>query len=456
VTDSWDRDDGTRPLSGRSIYTIPVCSLRLPGSGAAVRYLQNTIVLGSSPDADVFLDDDTVSRRHAEIVRQGDDYLLRDLDSTNGTHLSGLRIKEAYLAPGGEIGVGRVVLEFAPDSEVVSVVPSARDRLGDLVGQSPAMRRLFDLIRQVAPTDATILIEGETGTGKEVAARTLHEFSTRAGRPFVVIDCSAMPATLMESELFGHEKGSFSGAFAGRKGLFEMAHTGTVFLDEVGELSPVLQPKLLRVLETGEVRRVGANRALRFDVRVIAATNRNLAVEVNEGRFRQDLLYRLNVVPVRLPPLRERREDIEPLANHILQRAGFNRDGDDGLRLEQVPRAFLERLRSHDFPGNVRELVNILHRAVSLAPDGRIPTTLEIEGAAASKQASRSPAHSGGGAFGGLPGFKEAKQSWVAEFEEEYLSRLWQDSGGNISAAARRSGLDRKHLRQLLRKYGLV
>jgi len=476
----WD-DDGTRPLAGRTFYRLPACTLH-PAEGTPVRFVAHTVTIGSSPDNDLVLAADTVSRFHAQVMRLGDGYVVRDLESTNGTSVNGVRVREAFLAPGCTLDFGGARVRFEADEELLRLRPSAADRLDELVGGSPAMRQLYHLVEQVAPTDATVLIEGETGTGKDVFARVLHRRSRRADAPFVVVDCASIPANLLESELFGHEKGSFSGALTGRKGLFEMAHRGTVFLDEVGELPSELQPRLLRVLQTREVRRVGSNRSIPLDVRVLAATNRNLRADVEAGRFRSDLFFRLNVVPVYLPPLRERREDIPLLAGHFLA---------ERFPGKSLSPGFLERLVGHPFPGNVRELVNLVERVATLGEEvgaGEMPSPRPLaapppslgaardgRGAAAGPTADvtrslRPPplTEAGRGELaspvalpsaeagrGNLAPFKEAKELAVAEFEGSYLARLMEQSGGNISAAARGAGLDRKHLRVLLRKHGL-
>lgn len=451
-----DDDWTTRPLSGRSVYTIPMCALR--HDGKAHSFPLNRVALGSDAANDLVVERDTVSRFHALIIKTGDQYLVRDLESTNGTRVNGVRVREAFLSPGVVIEVGDERLEFAPAEEVMQVSPAEGTSLGGLVGVSPPMRQLFDLVLQVAPTDATVLINGETGTGKEVLARTIHDQSHRREGPFVVVDCSAIPPTLIESELFGHEKGSFSGAISGRKGLFEMGNLGTVFLDEIGELPSELQPRLLRVLENSEVRRVGSTRSLELDIRIVAATNRNLAAEVEEGRFRQDLFYRLNVVPVRLPPLRERLDDLKPLVEHILSSARFNRAKGGGLKVEELAPEVLSQLGRHIFPGNVRELVNILEREISLAR-GPVLNALRIEPAEGAGGRAGTEAHEGGDdselVAGQLPRFSEAKGGVVAQFEEDYLTRLVALAAGNLSRAARIAGLDRKYLRKLLKKYDM-
>ena len=477
----WD-DDGTRPLAGRTLYRLPAFTLQVEGTGIR-RFVTQTVTLGSSPENDFVVAGETVSRFHAHVVRLGDAYAVRDLDSTNGTWVNGVRVREAFLVPGCVLDLGGTKVRFEAGEEVLNLEPSSLERMDGLVGKSPAMRQLYHLVEQVARTDATVLIEGETGTGKEVLARVLHDRSHRADSPFVVVDCASIPANLLESELFGHEKGSFSGALTGRKGLFEMAHGGTVFLDEIGELPQDLQPRLLRVVQAREVRRVGSNRPIPLDIRVVAATNRNLQAEVSEGRFRADLFFRLAVVPVYLPPLRERREDIPLLVEHILA---------SRCPGKSLSGTFAQSLARYPFPGNVRELVNLVERAIALGeetavrglgaemppPLGAGPLAPPPRGAAAvpttdlpqrlrpppSGEARRGdlasalrPPPSGEARRGDLASqpFKQAKDLAVAEFEESYLAGLMERCGGNISAASRLADVDRKHLRQLLRKYGL-
>ncbi|MFW5967845.1 MAG: sigma 54-interacting transcriptional regulator, partial [Persicimonas sp.] len=330
---------------------------------------EDVIRIGALDDNDLVLEDDTVSRHHCEVIIEDEQARVVDNGSTNGTFVDGVQIREAYLAPGAVIGVGNTQVQFNPLDEEVPVEPSTSERLGDIVGKSVKMREVFGIIERIAPTGATVIIEGETGTGKEVVARTIHQMSARSDEPFVVFDCGAVPENLIESELFGHEKGSFTGAVMTREGLFEMADGGTIFLDELGELALDLQPKLLRVLEQNEVRRVGSNRPISVNVRVIAATNRSLADEVEEGRFREDLFYRLSVVRLFLPPLRERAEDIELLARHFLRSEEFNRDPGGARKVEDLTGDAIDALRSYDWPGNVRELLNIIERACSFAND---------------------------------------------------------------------------------------
>jgi transcriptional regulator with GAF, ATPase, and Fis domain len=308
------------------------------------------------------------------------------------------------------------------------------------------MRELFARLERIAASDATVLVTGETGTGKELVAEAIHERSPRAAGPFVVLDCGAIPPNLVESELFGHERGAFTGALGAHAGAFERAHGGTVFLDELGELPLELQPKLLRVLERREIRRLGGSKPIEVDLRVVAATNRDLAVEVNRGRFREDLYYRLAVVQVVVPPLRERREDIPLLVEHFLAALP------GGERTRLAPET-IDLLRRHDWPGNVRELRNVLERAVLFADAAPPPPGPGL--------APRAPAPPAPPAFAPdalnvaidptVP-FKQAKQALVEEFERRYVTALLERHGGNISAAAREAGIDRMSIHKMLHR----
>ncbi|MCA9521553.1 MAG: sigma 54-dependent Fis family transcriptional regulator, partial [Myxococcales bacterium] len=292
---------------------------REDGKIAEYIFDQNTISIGAMDDNDLVLDDDTVSRYHCKILQDDNSYICSDQGSTNGTFVNRVRVKEAYLKPGCTLGIGNTELKFQSLDERMEILPANRSSFGDIIGKNIRMREIFGILEKIAPTGVTVVIEGETGTGKEVVAKTIHNYSKRSKMPFVVFDCGAVPENLIESELFGHEKGSFTGAIVSRQGLFEMAQGGTIFLDELGELSLDLQPKLLRALEQREIRRVGSNKPIKVDVRVVAATNRNLEEEVKNGRFREDLFYRLSVVRLILPPLRERKEDVPLLIKHFLK-----------------------------------------------------------------------------------------------------------------------------------------
>ncbi len=401
--------------------------------------------VGKAPENDLVLADETVSRVHFEIARDAKGYLVRDMKSTNGTFLDGAEVKEAYLRAGSVIGLGACELKFTPFEERIEILPSEKEALGEMVGKSPAMREIFGLVEKIAPTDATVLIEGETGTGKDMIARTLHQLSPRADKPFIVVDCGAVAGTLIESELFGHEKGSFTGAVAARQGAFELASGGTVFLDELGELSLDLQPKLLRVLEQRELRRVGGTKTIKVDLRVIAATRKDLRSEVEKGKFREDLYFRLNVVPITAPSLRERREDIPLLIDSMLKKLDAN--GGGGITLSEQTRA---ALMAHDWPGNVRELRNVIERALALGADPGVLVAPLGGGEAQPGAALRD-----GIEFEPGVSFRDTKEKWNELFERRYLSWLIKRADGNISKAARDADMDRKYLHKLLRKYGI-
>ncbi len=419
-----------------------------PERGSEHVISSDVIRVGKATENDLVVTDDTVSRVHFEIVRDAKGYLLRDLKSTNGTFLDGAEIKEAYIRAGSVISAGAAELKFTPFEERIEILPSEKEQLGPMIGRSTQMREIFGLIERIAPTDATVLIEGETGTGKDLIARTLHQLSRRRQGPFIVVDCGAVAGTLIESELFGHEKGSFTGAIATRQGAFEMASGGTVFLDELGELSLDLQPKLLRVIEQRELRRVGGSKTLKVDLRILAATRKDLRNEVEKGKFREDLYFRLNVVPIVAPSLRERREDIPLLVDlFIRQLAGPESDGAGARALSEQT---LAALMGHDWPGNVRELRNVIERALALgsepgalvAPLGDRPMT---GGGRTAIPVEFAP---------GLP-FRDEKERWNEQFERRYLTWLLRRAEGNISKAARDADMDRKYLHKLLKKYGI-
>jgi transcriptional regulator with GAF, ATPase, and Fis domain len=404
--------------------------------------------VGKSPDCDLTLADETVSRQHCEIVREARGYLLRDLGSTNGTLLDGAEIREAYLKPGAIITVGKVELKVRPFAERIELLPSVSTRFGDVVGTSVGMREIFGLLERLAPTDATVLLTGETGTGKDVFARSIHELSPRAKRPFLVVDCGAVVGSLIESELFGHEKGAFTGASGQRQGAFELANGGTLFLDEIGELPLDLQPKLLRVLEQRSFRRVGGGRELRVDIRVIAATKRNLRMEVERGKFREDLYFRLAVVPVEVPPLRERREDIPLLVETLLR--SLAADGSTPT----VGRATMDALAGHDWPGNVRELRNVLERAMYIARASG-DSELALTGMPFGAAPEATPDQQGMATFEAGKSYRDTKAEWETLFEQRYVKWLLERNEGNISAAAREADMDRKYLHKLAKKHGV-
>jgi len=401
------------------------------------------IRVGKVEGNDIVLPDETVSRVHCEILRDAKGYLVRDLHSTNGTFLDGAEIREAYLRPASVITVGTVQLKFQPFEERIEILPSEKESLGDLVGGSLRMREIYGLIERIAPTEATVLIEGETGTGKDLLARTIHEMSRRAAKPFVVVDCGGVAPSLIESELFGHEKGAFTGASTTRQGAFESAEGGTLFLDELGELGLDLQPKLLRVIEQREIRRVGGNRTIKVDIRIIAATKRELSKEVQKGKFREDLYFRLSVVPIRMPALRERKEDLPVIARAFMARMPEPRELD-----EQA----IQTLMGHDWPGNIRELRNVLERGVYLSAGNAAVRLVSLPGQAEPGDA----AQVSGPSFDEALSYRDNKEKWEFEFERRYLRWLMQRAGGNISRAAREADMDRKYLHKLLKKHAIV
>jgi len=397
--------------------------------------------IGTADDNDVVLDDDTVSRRHLEIVRTDSGLQLRDLGSTNGTRVGGVRIQEALISPGALLDIGEVPVSIGVALDSVAVPASENDHFGLAVGRSRVMRRLFGVLERVAKTNANVMLTGETGTGKDVLARSLHLESGRTGG-FEVLDCGAIVPSLVESELFGHERGAFTGAVSARAGAFERAEGGTLFLDELGELPLDLQPKLLRVLEAREFRRVGGTRTIAADVRIVAATCRDLRAEVAAGRFREDLYYRLAVVSLHVPPLRDRREDIPVLAEHLVESG------------TKIPEGIMAKLVDHDWPGNVRELRNVLDRlsVMASAPNElQLFDTPQVE-RVAEEPKPREPARE---PYDPSLSYRETRARFEAGFEASYVHWLLARNGGNVSAAAREARMDRNHLSDLARRHGL-
>ncbi|MFZ5470098.1 MAG: sigma 54-interacting transcriptional regulator [Myxococcota bacterium] len=410
-----------------------------PDVGKKVQTLAERLTVGTLPANDLVLTDRAVSRFHAELIRQGDEVRVRDLGSTNGTFVANVRVLDALLGRSATLRVGETTLRLGlgESSEVVPLHPEPR--FGKLVGQSVVMRALFAQLARLAPLDVTVLLEGETGTGKELVADALHRHSHRRERPFIVVDCGSIPSELVESELFGHERGSFTGASGDRRGAFESADGGTLFLDEIGELPLAVQPKLLRALEARKVKRVGSDSFRSVNVRVIAATHRDLRAAVNHGHFREDLYYRLAVAPVRLPPLRERLEDLPLLLRQMWKETLEQL----GLPPRELPltREALAELSSLPWEGNVRELRNFVERSAALS--GQLdPAALGVRASATSSQLDVRV---------DLP-YKEARALWVEHFERVYLSHYLEKTSGNVAQAAREAGMDRAYLIKLLRK----
>ena len=424
-------------------------------------------MLGNDEGAGLRLDDPTVSRNHASLTLESGDIHVCDLGSTNGTWYEGARITDALLPIGSTVQLGHTRVLLRPrEAELHS--RQGRTTFGDLVGEDARMTEMFALLADVAAVDATVIITGETGTGKELVARALHDASPRARKPFVVFDCTATPRDLVESALFGHVKGAFTGATAPRDGAFRRAQGGTIFVDEIGELPLDLQPKLLRVLESRTVQPVGGDEPQKVDVRVVCATHRDLKAEVRAGRFREDLYFRLAVVRVHLPALRERPSDIVVLARHFA-RSFAEQSSRASARLDE---AGLAKLADYRFPGNVRELRNLVERSLSLAKGAVVDLSAQLPAgestlAAAPKPTSRTaPPESAQArieavrlavvdALAEQHAFKDAKALVVEAFERAFFEGLVAKAGQSLSRAAQLAQMDRKHLRELLRKHGL-
>jgi len=412
-------------------FTIAV--LAGPDTGETCGSDSDRLVIGTHRSAGLVLSDRAVSRFHLELTLEGDRIRLRDLGSRNGTRVEGVQVMDAFLGDGATIAIGQTRLKLVAGDERVELPVSSADRFGLLVGTSPALRASFALLERAARSDATVLLEGETGTGKDAAAESIHRASARGDGPLVVVDCGAIPADLLESELFGHEKGAFTGAVATRRGAFQAAQGGTIFLDEIGELDIALQPKLLRALEKREVKPVGRATYEPVDVRVIAATNRSLRSEVNSRRFRSDLYYRLAVLEVRMPPLRERKEDLPLMVECILDRMAMSDRPEAALLRTAEFRSALER---HEWPGNVRELRNYLERCLALRsqpPPGQ----------------AADPVPTGERPDVSLP-MRQARDNFLRQYLAELMARH-----ESVSAAARTAGVDRIHFYRLLKRHGL-
>jgi two-component system response regulator HydG len=403
------------------------------------------ILVGQSPACALRLSDPRVSRRHLALEVVGDRLRVTDLESTNETYCAGLAIREAYLRGGESLQLGPTLIRVERRQLDAPKEPSDRTGFGRVIGSSLAMRRLYPLIERLAASDIPMVIEGETGTGKEALAEAIHEMGPRSTGPFVVFDCAATPAELMESDLFGHERGAFTGAVAPRKGVFELAHGGTLLIDEIGDLDLALQPKLLRAIERSEIRRVGSENVLRVDVRIIAATRRDLDQQVQEGRFRDDLFYRLAVGRIELPPLRRRGGDVAVLARHFWKELGGHLDtlSDDVLR----------RWEDETWPGNIRQLRNAAARALAL---GDLAGAADRDGDATDFDALAPPAtrEARPDAFmeqviaERLP-LPVARMRVVKEFEQRYIAAVLAEHG-TVARAAAASGIARRYF-QILR-----
>ena len=392
------------------------------------------LVIGADPRADFVIADGAMSKFHCELRIVDATCVVKDLGSRNGTLVDQVPILEAPLRDGAILTLGRTQVRFEIGAREVAIALSQRDGFGRLRGSSIAMRKLYATLEAAASQASTVLIQGESGTGKELAAESLHAEGPRRDGPFVIVDCGALPPQLLESELFGHEAGAFTGATAAHVGAFEAAEGGTLFLDEIGELALDLQPKLLRVLDRREIQRLGSTHRRPVDVRIVAATNRDLKAEVNARRFRSDLYFRLAVIVVTMPPLRARPGDLPVLVQSILEVLG-DRDSQQARAL--VSNELLPELVRHAWPGNVRELRNY------------------IEATLARQEAALAPTDLGEPAIDIAQPLRTVRERWIRHVERRYLEALLVAHGNNVSAAARAAGLDRVHLYRLLGKAGL-
>jgi DNA-binding NtrC family response regulator len=431
-----------QPRQARVVQRLRVRVDEGPDTGASCEPEGAAAVgVGTADDNGLVVSDATVSRYHLELRRAPDGIQITDLGSRNGTWVGGVRIERATVPAGTRVRLGGTTITVEDAGSTVAAAATDPPRPPGLIGDSDAIRDVARLVHRLARVDSSVLIQGETGVGKEVIAHAIHELSPRRQKELVVVDCGSMPATLIASLLFGHEKGAFTGADQRRAGAFERAGGGTVLLDEIGELPLEVQPALLGVLERRSFCRVGGSQPIDVDVRVLAATHRDLRAEVNAGRFRADLYFRLAVARIVIPPLRERPEDVEPLVRHFAERITGTPD--------PGPLAgAMDALRAHPWSGNVRELRNVVEAALVM---GELALGDRPAGAAPPPPASASASAS----TAELTSYRDARALALHRFEAEYLRALIEACGGNASEAARRARMDRPYLLTLLRKHGL-
>lgn len=494
---------GANPLSdGFPVNKLELRVIDGQDKNKALTSDQPVIRIGADVLCDLVLTDPTVSRNHAEVRQRGQTVQLVDMGSTNGTFLDDKRVEQAILRPGAVFKVGRTTMRMTLRTEKITISTTQDTHYHNIIGQSQALREIFSIMDRVAPSELSVVIEGETGSGKELIARAVHDHSRRKEKPFVVFDCSAFPPNLLESQLFGHEKGAFTGAIKRHRGVFERANGGTIFFDELGELDMEFQAKFLRVLESGEFRPVGSEKTISTDVRVVCATNRDLEDRIREGHFRSDLFYRLAQVRFRLPALRGRREDIPLLVQHFLE-AQAERTG----AVPAIDNDAYTVLQNYDWPGNIRELRNVIEKAVAMCAGGVITADYlrgEFRSSSRSLYQPQAPSHTpaapatqapplgnggytspmiptgGGGGFSssGQPSFvseagrihvntrmlrdddsiipfKDAKDDLIASFEKEYIELLLERCDQNVSRAARVAQVDRRHFYRLLKKHDI-
>jgi DNA-binding NtrC family response regulator len=423
-------------VAGIPVQSIEALVIEGPNAGKQASARSEKLTIGTARDNDLPLSDETVSRYHLELSGAPGGIFVRDPGSTNGTFAGAIRVQSGIVPVGSILRLGQTTIKLG-EGESLTLALHKEQALGGLRGQSAVMRRLMAQVQRAATKDASVLLVGESGTGKEVAARALHELGPRKAKPFVTLDCGALAPSLIASELFGHERGAFTGADQQRAGAFEQADGGTLFLDEIGELPPPLQASLLGVLERGRFKRLGGRSELAVDVRVVSATHRDLRAEVNAGSFRLDLYYRIAVVCLTVPPLREHSEDVPLLVEHFLRECGH-----EGPIEQAVPPETLESWLHHRWPGNVRELRNVVEATLAM---GEAPPL-----------APAAPA-SGVDPFSALltMTYKQARAGLLQDFEARYLRALIERTGGNVSRAAREARMDRSHLIDLLQRHDL-
>jgi transcriptional regulator with PAS, ATPase and Fis domain len=435
-----DIGEHTRTSSGNGkplmmVRAAVLTILKGPGmdayEGLEIRVSSPTFTIGSGGSSDLVLGDPTISREHLQLSLVANGVRLRDR-SKNGTRIGGIRINDVIVHADTVLTLGATSIALRLEPETLALPLSEQVTFGEAFGSAPIMRHLFALLEEAAWTDMPVLLEGESGVGKDVLARGIHASSQRARGPFVVVDCGTIAPNLIESELFGHVRGAFTGATEDRRGLFEEARGGTLFLDEVGELPLEMQPKLLRALEAKEIRPVGARKTQRTDVRIVSATNRRLAEMSRRGEFREDLYYRLAVARVVVPSLKDRLEDVLPLATHFLRKAR-------GDRNVEIPPDLAAMLAEYSWPGNVRELRNVIERHAVL---GDTAVTLLLDGQVAPNT---------GEDLSALP-YHEARRIVLERFEGEYVPRVLERARGVVARAAEHAQLARPSFYRLLER----
>jgi DNA-binding NtrC family response regulator len=416
-------------MTGMPVQSLEAVVIEGPDAGKQASARSEKLTIGTARDNDLALSDDTVSRYHLELAGSPEGIVVRDPGSTNGTWVGAIRVQSGIVPPKSILRLGKTTIRLG-EGEPLTLALAREEALGGLRGQSAVMRRLMAQVQRAAPKDVSVLLVGESGTGKELIARALHDLGARSSKPFVTLDCGALAPTLIASELFGHEKGAFTGADHQHLGAFEQANGGTLFLDEIGELPPSLQTTMLGALERGRIKRLGGRAEIEIDVRVVSATNRDLRAQVNAGSFRLDLYYRIAVVCLAVPPLRDHAEDVPLLVAHFLRECGH-----DGAVEEVVDAATLDSWLHHPWPGNVRELRNLVEATVAM---GEAPPLME-------QPRDSDPLMS-------LP-YKQARAKLLHDFEARYLKQMIERAGGNVSRAAREARMDRSHLIDLLERH---